>query len=174
MKAIVTGARGAVGAALVRCLQLEGATVSGWDRSIVPIGDSSASESYLKKEQPDVLFHLAIASKPTDRQNEGWFVNCEWPVALAGLCASLGIRFVFTSSVMVFSDVARGPFTVDSLPDAEEGYGYEKRMAEVGVLKDNPEAVIARLGWQIGERPGANNMVDYLETQTLKERLPAL
>lgn len=67
---------------------------------------------------------------------------------------------------MVFSGTAIGPFTVDSVPDAAEGYGYEKRMAEQRVQYQNPHATIARLGWQIGEQPGSNNMIDFFDRET--------
>jgi dTDP-4-dehydrorhamnose reductase len=66
---------------------------------------------------------------------------------------------------MVFSDSAIGPFTPDSAPDAAEGYGYEKRRAEERVFCQNPKAIVARLGWQIGEEAGSNNMIDFLEKQ---------
>jgi len=33
------------------------------------------------------------------------------------------------------------------------------------VLYQNPEAIVARLGWQIGDTPGSNNMIDFFEKQ---------
>jgi len=120
-------------------------------------------EDFVRGERPDLLFHLAIASKSTGKPNESWLVNCEWTSELAWITRQLGVRFVFTSSVMVFSDKAKGPFTLDSIPDAVEGYGYEKRMAEQRVFHQNPNAIVVRLGWQIGHAPGSNNMIDYFE-----------
>lgn len=120
-------------------------------------------EDFVRREKPDVLFHLAIASKSTGKPNESWLVNYEWTSELAWITRQLGVRYVFTSSVMVFSDNAKGPFTSESVPDAPEGYGYEKRMAELRVMYQNPNAHVARIGWQIGDAPGSNNMVDYFE-----------
>ncbi len=164
-KAIVTGASGAVGTALVSFLRERGWEVVAWDRTAVSLTDRPDMESYLEYEFPHVLFHLATAVEDTGLENESWQVNVEWPETLARLCRQIGIRFVFTSSVMVFSDSAPGPFTPESPPDAAEGYGYEKRMAEQRVQKVNPQSVVARLGWQIGDAPGSNNMIDFLARQ---------
>ncbi len=165
MKAVVTGANGTVGRALVAHLKRKKATIIRWDRSAVPIDAYYPMEDFLRAVRPEVLFHLAVASQRTGRPNESWLVNYEWPGELAWICRILHIRLVFTSSVMVFSERATGPFPVDTPPDASEGYGYEKRMAEQRVFHQNPDARISRLGWQIGEAPGSNHMVDFLHRQ---------
>lgn len=165
MKAIITGANGTLGRVLKTTLEARGDTVVSWDRRQTPIDDFAAMEAFVRAQRPDVLFHLAVASQPTGRANEGWLVNYHWTSELAWICRQLNVRFVYTSSVTVFSDFAPGPFTVNSRPDATEGYGYEKRQAEERTLAQNPNAVIARLGWQIGDAPGSNNMVDHLEQQ---------
>jgi dTDP-4-dehydrorhamnose reductase len=116
-----------------------------------------------------VLFHLATASQPTGRPGESWLINYEWTSELAWITRTLGIRFVFSSTVLVFSNDARGPFTRDSRPDATEGYGYEKRQAEERAFYQNPEARVVRLGWQIGEEPTGNNMVAFLEDKMRQE-----
>jgi len=165
MKAIITGASGAIGSALSSYLTDNGHTTIAWDRSHISIDNYSEMEAFLKSHQPDVLFHLATASESTGRANESWFVNYEWTSELAWLTRTLDIRFVFTSSVMVFSDNAKGPFTTDSVPDADAGYGHEKYQAEQRTFYQNPEAVVARLGWQIGDAPGSNNMIDFFDKQ---------
>jgi dTDP-4-dehydrorhamnose reductase len=162
MKAIVTGANGTVGRALCRLL---GAQVVTRDRERVPVDQFAPMEEFVRTTAPDVVFHLAIASRATGKHNESWLVNHDWPSELAWITRTLGVRFVFTSSVMVFTDKARGPFTPESLPDASEGYGNEKRLAERRVFAQNPKAVVARLGWQIGDAAGSNNMIDFFERQ---------
>ncbi len=165
MNYLVTGVNGTVGAALKRQLLANGHSLWGWDRTGVPPLNLTAAERFLQLINPDVLFHLAVASNPTGIANEGWVMNVTWPTQLAQLCHQLNIRFVFTSSVMVFTDDAVGPFTPESVPDAREGYGYEKYTAEQQVRDANPEAIIARLGWQIGDLPESNNMIDFLAKQ---------
>jgi len=163
MKIILTGTKGAVGSVLRDHLAEEGHTVIPWDRSLVPIDDYHAMDDFLGREQPDVLFHLAIASRPTGRENESWLVNYEWTSELAWIARTRDIKFIFTSTVMVFSNDNQGPFTAESQTDAAEGYGYEKRRAEERVFYQNPKATVVRLGWQIGDAPGSNNMIDFLE-----------
>lgn len=165
MRALITGANGTVGARLCERLRADGKEAHAWDRSRAPVDDYWRMEAFVREVAPDVLFHLAIASKPTGRPGESWLVNYEWPSELAWIARQLGVRFVFTSTAMVFSDDARGPFTIASAPDAKEGYGYEKRRAEERVFYQNPEARVVRLGWQMDDRPEGNTMTAALESQ---------
>lgn len=165
MKAIITGAGGTVGGALKSYIESNGGRVFAWNRERVPIDDYQTMERFVREKQPEALFHLATASQPTGREGESWLVNYEWTSELAWICRMLGVRFVFTSSVMVFTNDAKGPFEVMTPPDASEGYGYEKRRAEERTFYQNPDAVVARLGWQIGDAPGSNNMIDFFDKQ---------
>lgn len=169
MKALVTGANGTVGSRLCEHLRRLGHEVTPWDRSAVPVDDYGRMEAFVRLVAPDVLFHLAIASQPTGRPGEGWFINYEWTSQLAWITRVLGVRFVFSSTAMVFSDDAKGPFTVDSVPDAASGYGYEKRQAEERTFHQNHEARVVRLGWQIDSHLHGNNMAAALEERMLRE-----
>ncbi|MGH1366637.1 MAG: sugar nucleotide-binding protein [Calditrichia bacterium] len=165
MNVLVTGGNGTVGSRLVQLLQKKGCIVTLWNRKRVPIDNYHAMEAFVSALKPDIVFHLAVASTPTGKMNESWLVNYEWASELAWITKILDIQFVFTSTVMVFSDNAVGPFDRFSKPDASEGYGNEKRMAEERVFHQNPRAIIARLGWQIGDAPGSNNMIDFFDKQ---------
>ena len=166
MRALVTGARGTLGKVLCTELVTHGHEVQTWARDEVPIDDYWTMERFVREAAPDVLFHLAVASTPTGRDNESWLVNYTWPSELAWICRQLGVRLVFTSTAMVFSNEATGPFTLDSTPDASDGYGYEKRRAEHRILyEQHPEgAIVVRLGWQIGPDLLGNNMLAHLES----------
>lgn len=164
-KAIITGANGTVGTALSAYLAQQKTTVIPWDRSAIPIDDAAAMTAFIQETAPDVVYHLATASQPTGRENEGRLVNVDWTTHLAQITAAADIKFVYTSTVQVFTDDAPGPFTTDSIPDTEEGYGYEKTLGEIRTLCEHQTSVIARLGWQIGEAPGSNNMIDYFDRQ---------
>lgn len=171
MKIVVTGSHGTIGAALVPHLRSLGHEVLCWDRAVVPVSDYWAMENYLRSNAVTALYHLAVPSKPTGMSNEGWVVNYQWTSELAWLCKVLDIKFVFISTVMVFSSGLKGPFTIQSTPDAAEGYGMEKRMAEERVFYQNPGARVIRLGWQIGGPAGSNNMVDFLDKKFAQEGL---
>ncbi|MBK6484148.1 MAG: sugar nucleotide-binding protein [Chitinophagaceae bacterium] len=165
MKALLTGANGTIGMALRKLLNQNHIEVIGWNRDEVPVDDYQRMEDFVRETQPDFLFHLAFASKLTGIENETWKINYEWPGELAWITRKLKVKFVFTSTNLVFSNRQSGPFDTTSKPDAESGYGYEKRMAEERVRSQNPDALIARLGWQIGHAAGSNNMIDYLQRQ---------
>lgn len=165
MRALITGMNGTVGRALAEAIRAIGGDPIGYERGAGPVDEPGEVHARITEARPEVLFHLAIASRPTGLENEGRRVNVDWPAALARACAGAGVRFVFTSTAMVFSDNARGPFTIDSVPDASHGYGLEKRTAEQRVRESNPAATIARLGWQIGRTPGGNNMLTFFQDQ---------
>lgn len=165
MKAVVTGANGTLGKKLVAHLKSQGWDVVPWNRRAVPACDWHESELFLRRVDPDVVFHLAIASQPTGIQDEGWRINHDWPAQIAELCKQQQRTMIFTSTAMVFSDDAKGPFTEASQPDAASGYGFEKRMAEEAIRRINGDVRIARLGWQIDTQPGGNNMVEHLSNQ---------
>jgi len=173
MKFVITGMSGTVGRALSDYLTKKGHTVVGWDRSKVSIFDYNAMETFLKNEKPDGLYHLAVPSRGTGIPNESWAVNYQWTSEIAWICRVLNIPFYYTSTVMVFSANNKGPFTPQSTPDAYDGYGYEKRMAEERVFYQNPEARVIRLGWQIGYEPGSNTMISWLENQMKTEGIIA-
>lgn len=164
MKALVTGVHGTIGSVLCSLLKQRGIDVVGWNRQLIPTDDYRRMENFMLEVHPDVLFHLAYTSQHHNSP-ESWKVNVAWPGELAWITSRLKVKFVFTSTNLVFSNRQPAPFDTASKPDAASGYGYEKRMAEERVRAQNPDALIARLGWQIGYAAGTNNMIDYLQRQ---------
>ena len=165
MKTLITGANGTVGRALTAHLESLGHSWIGWNRGEVAIDSYHDMEAFVRECDPDAIFHLAICTTPTGKENENWLVNFQWPSELAWISRILSIPFVFTSSVMVFAADQQGPFAPSDTPLSEEDYGMIKHHAEQKVLSQNPNAHIARLGWQIGDAPGSNNMIDYLHNK---------
>lgn len=163
MNVVITGARGTVGTALTAYLKSIGHTPIAWDRERVPIDDYGAMQRFLRDVRAHVVIHLALASVPTGRPNENWLVGWHWPSELAWLTRQLVIPFVVTSTAMVFTNDAKGPFSPDHPPDATEGYGGDKARMEQRVLAQNPDAHVVRLGWQIADAPGSNNMIDFFD-----------
>ena len=145
MKIIITGMNGTVAPVLAQQLRADGHTVVGWNRNDVPPDDRGAVAHFLHSARPDALCHLATGSP-------------EWAESLA----ASGIRMLYTGSVSVFSGEQRGPFDVDAEPQPNDDYGRYKLECERRILATNSRAIIARIGWQIGDSAGSNNMVDYL------------
>ena len=155
-KAIVTGMNGTVAPVLARVLQKNNVQVVPWDRKNISPDDLEAVANFIRAEKPDALFHLAGG-------------NPAWAEKMAEVCFQERIKFLFTSTVSVFADGVREPLEVDAVPDATDDYGRYKIECERRILSVNPDSVIARLGWQIGDEPGSNNMVDYMHKQVLEK-----
>lgn len=156
MKALITGLNGTVAPALAQHLSAGGHSIIPWDRSAVAIDNPDAISNFIRQTRPGWFFHIATGS-PT------------WAELAARVCAEEGIKFLFSSSVSVFSASQSGPFTVDIPPEPGDDYGRYKLECEQRVRAAHPGALVARLGWQIGTAPGGNQMVDFLD-RAFRER----
>lgn len=146
---IITGMNGTVAPALAAQLARDGWEVVAWNRNEVAVDDAGAGERFLDKTAPEAVVHLAMGAP-------------EWAEWLAAQSLARGIRFIYVSSVSVFSGQQPGPIPPERQPDASDDYGRYKADCERRVQSVHPAAVIARLGWQIGNDPQKNTMVRYL------------
>ena len=149
MKAIVTGMNGTVAPVLAHTLTGVGHTVVPWNRALVPTDNQQTVHDFIRHERPDWFFHVATGSP-------------DWASWVAQACAAHGVRLLFTSSVSVFSADQHGPLSVKTVPQPGDEYGRYKLECERRVQAHRPEALVVRLGWQIGLTPGGNHMVDHL------------
>ena len=139
---------GTVAPALAHRLRLEGIDVVAWDRNKIAIDDPAAVRSFIEQQKPDWVCHMAMGSPV-------------WAATMAKVCRENGIKFLFTGTCSVFDGSKPGPFPVDKTPDATDDYGRYKADCERQIVAASPDAYIARLGWQIGDAPGSNNMIDF-------------
>ena len=150
MHLLVTGLSGTLGPRLAEAARASGWRVSGWDRRAIPADDSPAARDELLRLRPDAIAHLAIGS-------------AAWAGLLARYASERAVRFVFTSTAMVFDHDPDGPHDVMAPRNARDDYGRGKIACEDSILAAHPEASIARLGWQIDERATGNNMLAELD-----------
>lgn len=150
MNAIVTGMNGTVAPVVAERLQAHGHSTVAWNRAQVATDDPHSVRHFIRDIQPDWFLHIATGSP-------------DWAELVAQVCAEEQIKFLFTSSVSVFSTQQEGPFGVDVQPAATDDYGAYKLECEQRVRRANPHAIIARLAWQIGLAAGSNNMIDFLQ-----------
>lgn len=166
-RVLITGAGGTVGRALCRALAERRVEAIRWSREAAPPADADAARRLVDDVRPGALYHLAVASAPTGVEDEDALVNETWTTILARLARERGIPFVYTSTVMVFSDRAAGPFGPRTPPDAAGGYGAAKRRGEIAALEAHPDAHVVRLGWQMGleDDPPGNHMTAHFDAQ---------
>jgi dTDP-4-dehydrorhamnose reductase len=149
MHFIITGMNGTVAPAVASHLARLGHRVTAWDRGQVPPDDSAAVERFVRDQSPDGVFHIATGSP-------------DWAESIARSCAGAGIKLVHTGSVSVFGPHQSGPLGIETPPEADDDYGRYKREVEQRIWRANPQAIIGRLGWQIGRETGGNHMLDFL------------
>ncbi len=152
MRVLITGMKGTVAPVLAEACRATGHEVVAWDRSRFPSEDPDAARAGMDDFRADAFCHLATGP-------------AEWAGTLAGLAAERGMPFLFTSSVSVFSGLQQGPHAIEATPHPDDDYGRYKLDAEKRVLAANPDARIARIGWQIGEDLQGNQMLAHLAAQ---------
>ena len=152
MKFLITGMNGTVAPVVARTLARAGHETVTWDRAAIATEEAQAIRGFITRVHPDWIFHIGMGSP-------------DWAATMAQTCADLGIRFLFTSTVSVFKGGPPQRLTISHTPDAEDDYGRYKIDCENRIRAILPQALIARLAWQIGDAPGKNHMLTYLEKQ---------
>jgi dTDP-4-dehydrorhamnose reductase len=159
---LVTGAGGTLGRAFVAAAQAAGHRASAWDRRACDPLQPATHAGYIDALAPGAIVHLATASHPTGAADEGRRINLDWSAGLAAIAAARSIPLLFTSTALVFESTTPGPYTLATPADARDGYGLEKRLAEVAILQAHPAgARVVRLGWQIGADEEGNHMAAH-------------
>ncbi len=62
-----------------------------------------------------------------------------------------------------------GPHRIESARTAQDSYGLYKLACEDAILRANPAAVVARIGWQIDPAQTGNNMLFALDRWQVSE-----
>ncbi|MBP7687510.1 MAG: SDR family oxidoreductase [Thermoflexales bacterium] len=182
MKALVIGASGQVGGALVQVLAERGHTAVGTYRQqsrpdliALDTADSNAVEQLLGRLQPDWIFYPAGLSwvDLCECESERCFnENVRWPVAVATLAAQQGVGFVYFSSEYVFDGEA-GPYDEQAVPRPLSVYGRSKLAAEHELVTVNPAVTIVRTTVVYGPEFQQKNFIYQLIAKTSRgETLP--
>jgi dTDP-4-dehydrorhamnose reductase len=109
-------------------------------------------ENLLNDINPDVIIHTAAIANPDrceDDPDSAIMVNMKATEELAKWAEKNGIRFIFTSTDMVF-DGAKGNYKESDLPNPISFYSQTKVTAEEFITKNNSNYVIARVALVYG------------------------
>lgn len=160
-KIILTGMGGTVAPVLADELERRGFTTIRWHKERVEPTDADACARFIEAEAPDWIAHVATGPE-------------EWCTNIARVCAARGVGLIHTGSVSVFSGTQVGPFAVTDTPEPDDDYGRYKLRCEGLILDACPNAIVARIGWQIGESlpapegPSRNHMLDFLHRKAVE------
>jgi len=149
---LITGMHGNLAPVVARRFAQDGWQIVSWDRAQVDPGDPDACYRFWDAVRPDAVCHLALGSE-------------EWAARMALIAAGERIPYLFSSSVMVFDGHSGGPFGEFTESNASDEYGRYKIRCEECIRQCNPDAMVARIGWQIGSERGGSSMLEHLWQQ---------
>lgn len=153
MRALVIGASGQVGAALLRALRARGHEAVGSAArhlfaGLVPLDftDAAATDRLIAETRPDWVMCPAALSHVDyceEHPDEALAVNVRAPVAAAQAAGRAGAGFVYFSSDYVFDGVG-GPFAEEASPRPLGAYGRSKAEGERAVRDVLERALVIR------------------------------
>lgn len=178
MKAVVVGATGQLGSALVSAFQ--GATVQtvGLGHEEVEVTSVANVTAVLEQLRPDVVVNTAAFHKVDECEREpgrAFDVNALGALHVARACGEVGARCVYVSTDYVFDGNKAEPYTEDDPPGPINVYGASKLAGEHLVRQTCPEALVVRVASLFGGRgargKGTNFVLTVLERARRGERL---
>ncbi len=148
---LITGMSGTLAPYVAQFFEDNHWQVVNWDHHTISPDDHAASHEFIQQTNPDAICHLAMGSE-------------EWAALLAAWAKQHQRPYMFSSTAMVFDSSQPGPYEIEANRDSQDPYGQYKIRCEDAIWQANPNAMIARLGWQIGDTRGGNNMLEFLHT----------
>lgn len=153
MKAIITGAGGMVGRALVRHCTASGVQVSALDHAALDITDEATIDSVFDREQPDMLFNCAAWTDVDGCERDprhAQLTNTRGPTLLAAACRRHDVLLVTISTDYVFDGKKRGFYTQRDQPNPISVYGATKLDGERAAQTEWARTIIVRCGYLFG------------------------
>ena len=181
-RALVVGASGLVGGALLRALESNGWEATGTTFSqperpgitCLDITDAASVIAAIANFRPDVVM-LPAAWTDVDGceaiPERAWDVNVCGASNVACAAAAAGARLVHFSTDYVF-DGAAGPYAEDAPPSPLGVYARSKAASESAVLSECPSALIIRTTWVYGwDRSSRNFAMQVWRRLSAGERI---
>lgn len=163
MRAVVTGAGGMLGQALVPALAGAGWDVFPLDRLDADITRRDELRRAFAEARPDWVFHLAAFTRVNeceDREEYARLVNGHGAGNAATAAAETGAAVLFVSTDYVFDGRASEPYREDHPTAPLNAYGRSKEEGEKATRAANPRHLIVRTAWLYGR--GGRNFPDQI------------
>jgi dTDP-4-dehydrorhamnose reductase len=169
-RAVVTGASGLLGGAVLRELGGE-----GWSHTVAALPDGTplrrvelcdgGAEEALREARPELVVHCAALTDVDaceDDPETARALNTEAPGRLAATAAALGAGFVHVSTDAVYDGDRNGLHAEDEPPRPMNAYARTKLDGERAVLEAHPHALVVRTtmhGWSGPGRPSFSEAI---------------
>jgi dTDP-4-dehydrorhamnose reductase len=151
MRALILGASGLLGQALVR--EWSGDEVVGLSSRDVDIRDAAKVLQVVQNLRPDWIV-LSAAYTDVDgcesNQELAFGVNRDGAVNVAQAAKKTNAKLLFLSSDYVFDGKKTSPYETDDPRNPQSVYGRTKAEAEVRLLELLPECCVVRTSWLFG------------------------
>lgn len=158
MKALVVGAAGMLGRALVAELPARGYAVTPLARAECDLRDVEALRAVIAREQPTVVFNAAAftdVDRAEDEPDEAFRVNALAPEAMARACAAIGAKLVHYSTDFVFDGELERAYDEFDPPTPQGVYARSKVAGERLAAAAAERVFVVRTGCLYG-RGGRN------------------
>jgi len=157
MKALILGAAGQVGRALVAAAPA-GTELVALDRQACDIGDPEQVRAAVAAAKPSILFNAAAYTAVDRAESEpdlAQRLNADAAGTIAAAAREAGARLVHVSTDFVFGGAAATPRGPGDPVDPQGVYARTKLAGEQAVAAACPDALIVRTAWLYAAR-GAN------------------
>ena len=155
MRVLLTGARGLLGAAIVR--EFHDADVQAFGRDELDVGDEAAVADAVERTRPDVVVNCAAYNDVDRAQHEAATalrVNALGVLALARAARRAGAVLVHYSTDFVFDGETDRPYTEEDPPNPRSLYATSKLLGD-WFARDATRAYVLRVDSLFGH-PGPN------------------
>lgn len=169
MKALITGAGGQLGSALVASAP-PGVSVIACTRGELDMNDAEAIRSTVLAEEPGVIVNAAAwtaVDAAETNEAQAHRINAEAVSVLADSARQVGARLIHVSTDFVFDGTSSTPYRPDSVPRPLGAYGRSKLAGERAISFD---ALIVRTAWVYAAN-GRNFVHTMLRLMAEKDRI---
>ena len=182
MRLLVSGARGMLGADVMRAGERAGHSLTGLSHAALDITDAGAVDAAFASARPDAAINCAAwtdVDGAQEHHDEALRVNAGGAGNVARAAAAAGAALVHVSTDYVFAGVApldaagRARPYVESDPTGPQSvYGATKLEGESQVLAASPRHCVVRSAWLFG-LGGRNFVATMLRLASEQEHRPA-
>ncbi len=148
--------------------------VEGAEYYRLDLGDADKLQKLIEDLKPDTLIYCAAISAPEECETQHSLskaINTTAPFRAAHICARFGVKFIFTSTDLVF-DGLNPPYSEHDPVCPVNHYGRMKAEAEERILSVAADALVCRLPLMYGYSFTATNNFTASVIRTLLQNRP--